>query len=201
MEQLPAATYRAALDEEGSGLYVSPQIESLTGFTPAEWCVRPSLWRTRIHPDDRDAVLEKLKRSLTEYEPFVTKYRLLTESGEEIVVRDEAAVVRGAGGRPLYLQGTMADITERDRMEQELLKGQNSKLVPTSMPNPRGEDPEVLARLARELDMKVALVTKSCEDALRHVRAHADKRDLILVTGSFYLAGEAHRVLDSETKI
>ena len=129
VEQLPAATYRAALDEGGSGLYVSPQIESLTGYTPAEWCVRPSLWQTRIHPEDRRAVLEALKRSLTTYEPFVTKYRLLTKGRGEIMVRDEAAVVRNDEGRPLFLQGIMVDITERNRMEQELLKARKLESV------------------------------------------------------------------------
>ncbi|MFQ5691479.1 MAG: hypothetical protein ACE5IM_00345, partial [Nitrospinota bacterium] len=37
VEQVPAITYTAAPDDDGSTLYVSPQIESVLGFSVAEW--------------------------------------------------------------------------------------------------------------------------------------------------------------------
>ena len=54
VEQLPAVTFMAALDGGINELYVSPQIESLLGFTQREWLEDPVLWYRQLHPDDRE---------------------------------------------------------------------------------------------------------------------------------------------------
>ncbi len=49
VEQLPAIIYTAAIDEHSSTTYVSPQIETILGFTPEEWIAPPtcgSIWST-----------------------------------------------------------------------------------------------------------------------------------------------------------
>jgi len=37
--------------------YVSPRIAEVLGVTPAEWIANPDLWRSRLHPEDRERVL------------------------------------------------------------------------------------------------------------------------------------------------
>src|ERR1700743_2170986 len=54
VEGIPAVTFMASLDEESSEFYVSPQIESLLGFSQTEWLGDPFLWHRQLHPDDRD---------------------------------------------------------------------------------------------------------------------------------------------------
>ena len=44
LEELPAVPYVAEPGAEGEWLYVSPRIESLLGFTPAEWMADRHLW-------------------------------------------------------------------------------------------------------------------------------------------------------------
>ena len=53
VEQLPAVTFMAALEGGENELYVSPQIESLLGFSQKEWLEDPILWYRQLHPDDR----------------------------------------------------------------------------------------------------------------------------------------------------
>ena len=57
IEKLPAVSYIAEPGEEGRWLFVSPQIETLLGYTQEEWLADPRLWFTRLHPDDAQAVL------------------------------------------------------------------------------------------------------------------------------------------------
>src|SRR5271168_4994741 len=57
VERLPAVTYIAELGSHGRWHYVSPQIESMLGFSPAEWLSDSSVWIGRVHPEDRDTVL------------------------------------------------------------------------------------------------------------------------------------------------
>ena len=54
MEKLPAVTFMAALDAGVNSLYVSPQIETLLGFTQKQWLEDPVLWYRQLHPDDRE---------------------------------------------------------------------------------------------------------------------------------------------------
>ncbi len=54
VEGLPAVSFMAALDEGVNELYVSPQIETLLGFSQQEWLGNPILWYTQLHPDDRN---------------------------------------------------------------------------------------------------------------------------------------------------
>src|SRR5919198_1969495 len=48
VERLPAIVYMAELGEKGAWRYVSPQIESILGFTTEEWMADPELWGKRI---------------------------------------------------------------------------------------------------------------------------------------------------------
>src|SRR3954447_515665 len=56
VEQLPAITF---IEDAvtGEDLYISPQIETMYGYTAEEWTGDPHLWETRLHPDDRDRIV------------------------------------------------------------------------------------------------------------------------------------------------
>jgi PAS domain S-box-containing protein len=56
VERLPVVTYSAELGPTGRWIYVSPQIEVMTGYSPEEWMADPELWYRRLHPADRDHV-------------------------------------------------------------------------------------------------------------------------------------------------
>jgi len=120
VEQIPAVTYIAALDEASTTLYVSPQIETILGFSPAEYRANPDIWREQLHPDDRERVLAEVARSHAMGEPLATDYRMLTRDGRIVWFHDEGGLVRDADGRSLFLQGIMFDITERKQAEEAL---------------------------------------------------------------------------------
>ena len=54
VENIPAVTFIAPLDESIPELYVSPQIEKLLGFSQKEWLEDPVLWYRQLHPQDRE---------------------------------------------------------------------------------------------------------------------------------------------------
>ncbi len=123
VEQIPAITYVEAVDYEERTttlLYVSPQIESLFGYSAEEWMADPGLFPRLLHPEDRERVLNEDARTDETGEPFRVEYRQFTRDGRVVWVQDEAALVRDAEGRPLFWQGVVFDITERKRAEEEL---------------------------------------------------------------------------------
>jgi two-component system cell cycle sensor histidine kinase/response regulator CckA len=120
VEQIPAVTYITALEGIGNPRYVSPQIETLLGFSSAEWLAKGDLWVQRLHPEDRQRVLSALYSSFENHVPFRSEYRLLARDGRVVWVRDEAVVVCDAAGKPSFLQGAMFDVSDLLRAVESL---------------------------------------------------------------------------------
>ncbi len=120
IENLPAATYVDDVDERSTTLFVTPQIESIWGYTPQEWMGEPDLWFDAIHPDDREAVLSALERHNRDGEPFEIEYRFRAKDGRWTWVSDHATAVRDGEGAIVFSQGVMFDVTERRQAEQGL---------------------------------------------------------------------------------
>jgi PAS domain S-box-containing protein len=116
VEQIPALTYIEAADTHVE-TYVSPQIESLLGYTPEGWRGR---WRTAIHPDDRKRVWALDDETNRTGEPFHAEYRLMAKDGRTVWVRDDAILIRDADGEPTHWQGVRFDITAEKEAEQHL---------------------------------------------------------------------------------
>jgi len=119
VEQLPGATYIEELGDE-SASYMSPQIEILTGYSPEEWVSEHDFFGRALHPEDRGRVLSAFAAVHDSLELVQIEYQLVAKDGRVIWIHDEAAVARDDDGRPLYVQGYMADVTRRKESELEL---------------------------------------------------------------------------------
>jgi PAS domain S-box-containing protein len=124
VEQIPAITY---IDEyrDPDGLrwptiYISPQVETILGYSPEAWRNDPQLWGSLIHPDDVERSMEADRHHYATGEPLAMEIRLIANDGSTHWIRDEAIVVRDDDGRPLWSQGILLDITERKLAEQQL---------------------------------------------------------------------------------
>lgn len=118
VEQISAVMYVTSLDEEGSTNYISPQLESMLGYSPEEWIAQPHLWLARVNVEDRERVLQTLLASREQGKPFKADYRMLTRSGKELWIRDEATIVYDIAEKPLFILGIMIDITDQKRLEE-----------------------------------------------------------------------------------
>lgn len=124
IEQIPAAVYLAEFGVDGDWLYMSPQIERIMGYTPDEWLAHPHPQASFTHPDDLPRVREAERVAFESDEPLASEYRMQTRDGRWIWMRDEASVVRDDAGRPLFMQGILADITEERRTVSERLEAE-----------------------------------------------------------------------------
>ncbi|WP_018871938.1 sensor domain-containing diguanylate cyclase [Thioalkalivibrio sp. ALJ16] len=100
--------------------YIGPQIEALLGWTPESW-VSIDDWVERMHPEDRETVVNfcvKQSQSGIDHE---ADYRALTRDGHYVWIRDVVHVLR-KDGEVEALIGFMFDISERKLQEEELLR-------------------------------------------------------------------------------
>ena len=127
VEQLSAVTYIAELGLEGEWLFVSPQIESLLGYSPQEWLARSANWIDHVHPDDRHAVAVAEEATL-HGNPFRAEYRMNRRDGSMVWINDSGSLVRDQDGREL-LHGVLVDVTEQKQLQTRLAQTERMEAV------------------------------------------------------------------------
>jgi PAS domain S-box-containing protein len=120
VEHVPSAIYLDKADASMESLYISPQIEEMTGVTPQEWLRTPDLWLTLIDADERDDVRMSYLAAASEQRPWSAEYRMHTRDGRTIWVHDETTFLHDEAGDPTFMQGVLSDVTERKLAEQAL---------------------------------------------------------------------------------
>jgi PAS domain S-box-containing protein len=128
VEQIPAVTFMASLEEGENEIYIGPQIEALLGYTQKEWLDDPVLWFHRMHTDDQARWNAEFARGCAVGGPFRADCRFFAKNGRTVWVHGEARVVRDPLGRPLFIQGVAFDITDIKEAEQRMREAQEALL-------------------------------------------------------------------------
>jgi PAS domain S-box-containing protein len=127
VEQVAAISYIAELGVYGEWLYVSPQIETMFGFTAEEWLAGSRNWIQHIHSEDHP-VVEAAEEASKRGERFQAEYRIIRKDGRVIWVSDTAVVVAGSNAHPL-MEGIIVDITERKHLESQLQQARRMEAI------------------------------------------------------------------------
>jgi TMAO reductase system sensor TorS len=122
IEQVPAVVFFAPMEGGLGEAYVSPQIETILGFSQEEWLESPILWFRQLHPDDKDRWSHEAVQFFLKGEPLKSTYRLIARDGSTVWLRCEAKLVRHEDGQPWFIHGVGFDITEMKRAEVSLEK-------------------------------------------------------------------------------
>ena len=100
--------------------YIGPQIEALLGWSPESWMTVED-WAARMHPEDREYVVNFCVAQSQAGIDHEADYRALTKDNGYVWLRDVVHVVRKDNGEPEALIGFMFDISERKKTEEKLL--------------------------------------------------------------------------------
>jgi diguanylate cyclase (GGDEF)-like protein/PAS domain S-box-containing protein len=100
--------------------YIGPQIESLLGWSPSSW-VSVEDWVARMHPDDRESVVNFCVEQSKAGVDHEADYRALNTDGSYVWIRDVVHVVRKENGEVDSLIGFMFDINARKKTEEKLI--------------------------------------------------------------------------------
>jgi PAS domain S-box-containing protein len=125
IEQIPAVVFMVYLDRGEGEAYVSPQIETMLGFSRAEWLEDPIRWYERIHPDDKHRWSAEAAQMFLSGKPLRSAYRVIARDGHVVSFRCDAKMVRRPDGRPWFIHGVGFDITDLKRAEQALQEERN----------------------------------------------------------------------------
>ena len=123
-ERLPIVTYTNLFQARVETVWMSPQVERLTGYRSDEWVGHPGFFESVLHPADRDRVLAELRASRDELRPFSSDYRLRARDGRMVWIHDESLPIFDAAGIPELIQGYFVDVSERKELERQLAHSQ-----------------------------------------------------------------------------
>ncbi len=123
VEQMPGITYINAATGDAQVMplvHLHQRMEEWLGYPISEWERDPRFSFQLMHPDDREGVRKHHDETTVSGAPYRAEYRMLAKDGRQIWVRDEAVLVRGDDGEPLYWLGFLFDITDLKRAEAEV---------------------------------------------------------------------------------
>jgi PAS domain S-box-containing protein len=81
-----------------------------------------------VHPDDRERVQTIVARALETLEPFSYESRIYRADGELRVFDTHGQVFANEEGEPVRMAGTVQDVTERNAIQEELVRGRDRAL-------------------------------------------------------------------------
>lgn len=117
INSLPMVFYTSYPEGDYGGIWVSEQVNQISGFTAEEFTKNRELWVERIHPDDRSRVLTEFN-SLEVKSSIELEYRWKTADDNYHWFQDNAVLVRDESENPIEIIGTWRDITERKQTER-----------------------------------------------------------------------------------
>ena len=98
--------------------------EWLRGPLPADTGKYP-VFKNQVHPDDRERFLATRQRAIDTLQPLSQEFRVVRTDGKVLWIRSDLTVFAGADGTATRLVSAMLDVTQRKRLEDDLLKAKN----------------------------------------------------------------------------
>ena len=99
----------------------SDELHRVLGFDPGDVTDPAAAFASRIHPDDRDRVVEAWRAAPQTAAPTSIEYRIVRPDRETRWMHGQVRPTLDATGTPVQLVGTIQDITERKVAEEAIL--------------------------------------------------------------------------------
>lgn len=168
-------------NEKGRTTFISPNIETIYGYTPEEIYKDGSdVWLGRIHPDDVQKVVAEFKRLFEGNAKFDIEYRIQKKDGQWIWIHDRAVGTYRKGGL-YHADGVFSDITERKRLEEALQHAHKLEGIGQLAGGVAHEFNNLLTAIIGNLDLGVKQVAPGSElESLIWAAEQAARRAAIL---------------------
>lgn len=115
-------TYRCLPDEKWTMLFISDQVEDITGHKPDAFTGHQSLsYATLIHPEDLDNVKTTMSEALNKRKKFDLEYRIIEKNGTIVWVHEAGRGIYDHNGNILFIDGIISNINDKKKAEVKLL--------------------------------------------------------------------------------
>ncbi len=157
-------------------IYRSETFYELSGYSRDE--IKPDLdwWFNKIHPKDRERVRNKVQEYIqTGKERWEDEYLFRCADGSYKFLLDSGTILF-RHGKPVRILGAIRDLTEKKKLEQQLLQEQEQKHKAVSQAGISAQEAERSA-ISRELHDNVNQLLMSAKLFMNSARTDPEKAD------------------------
>jgi PAS domain S-box-containing protein len=126
---LPGVAYRSGIDRARTMEFVSEGSQELLGIPPRDFTKGKAVYGSLIHVDDRDRVWRSTQASLQARTRSECEYRIHHADGTWRRVWERSQGIYDEGGQLLAIEGFIADVTARDKIERQLREVQRMDAI------------------------------------------------------------------------
>jgi PAS domain S-box-containing protein len=153
----------------------SDEAYRIFGLRPQEKILTLDVVKELVHPEDWERITQARMSAQRGGPSYDVEYRVIRPNGDECIVHSRGDLRRDASGRPLQRFGTVQDITERKRAEDDLRESER-RLRETQMElahvNRVTTMGQLTASIAHEVSQPIAAAVTSADAGLRWLAAH-----------------------------
>jgi len=115
-------------DIERNELFWSDEVYRIFGIAEKESLTYESFIEY-IHPEERESVKKAIEDAINRKKPYSIDHRIIRPDGVERIVHEEGEVFFDNSGNPLRMSGTVQDITDYKKLEEQLIQAQKMEAV------------------------------------------------------------------------
>src|SRR5712692_6866798 len=147
-------------------VYWSEENFRIWGFNPQQGLPNRETVLQRIHPEDRDRVIEHVQKAVRERGDYDVEFRIVLPGGTVKHIHGLGHPVFSASGELVEVVGTQLDVTERKYAEEERerLRQAQAELAHINRVTTMGE---LTASLAHEVNQPIAAAVTDASTCLR----------------------------------
>jgi two-component system sensor kinase FixL len=147
-------------------VWITDKGRALFGFAPLEK-IDFNRFRNRLHPEDRESVLQAVEKSLRTGAEYESEYRAVLPDGQVRWIAGRGQVEFNGDGQPVRMRGVSVDITKRKQAEEQTAHHRN-EIAHLSRVTTLGE---LSGSIAHELSLPLSAILSNAQAAQR-VLAH-----------------------------
>ena len=119
VSNMPGVVYRCLMDDNWTMLFISDEIRKLSGYPPDDFLGENPVrtFASIMHPDDVAPIALNARRAVESRKPYTNDYRVIDKDGEMRWVFARGQATYDEDGTPLYLDGTIFDVSDKKEME------------------------------------------------------------------------------------
>lgn len=168
-------------DVKNKRLYWGESFCSIFGYAAGHQPAREGFWESKIHPDQKDKITKVYANAIKNKERGVvyTEYLFQRADGNYVLVADRSFIIWDADGSALRFVGAMQDITDRKKLEGQLLTQEINKQKSIAQAVVDAQEKE-RAEIGKELHDNVNQILSTAKLYLELAKTDTNQKDALI---------------------
>ncbi len=121
VSNVPGIVYNCKYDDGRTMIFLSSGFEKITGFSRVNFIEGVQTFTNLIIPEDRENVIETIKKAVSRNQSFEVEYRIEDADGNVRWLHEKGMAITKDGINDIILQGVIVDVTDQMNAIQEVM--------------------------------------------------------------------------------